>query len=79
MFEAKLLQGSLLKKILDAMKDFVKSANWNCTSDGIALQVAHSSSCQRSLLYRTTLWDCLFVFNMFSCFHAEGGSGCGTL
>jgi proliferating cell nuclear antigen len=38
MFEAKLLQGSILKKILDAMKEFVKSANWNCSGDGISLQ-----------------------------------------
>lgn len=39
MFEAKLVQGHILKKILDAMKDLVKCANWNCSSEGISVQV----------------------------------------
>ena len=31
MFEARLVQGSLLKKILDAIKDLVTDANWDCS------------------------------------------------
>ena len=34
MFEARLVQGSLLKKILDAIKDLVEDANWDCSSSG---------------------------------------------
>ena len=31
MFEARLVQGSLLKKILEAMKDLVTQANFDCS------------------------------------------------
>ena len=34
MFEAKLSQGNLLRKVMDAMKDLVAEANWDCSSDG---------------------------------------------
>ena len=34
MFEARLLQGSLLKKILDGMKDLVTQANFDCSRCG---------------------------------------------
>lgn len=43
MFEARLLQGSLLKKILDAMKDLVTDANFDCSSTGFSLQAMDSS------------------------------------
>ncbi|XP_074615853.1 proliferating cell nuclear antigen-like [Acropora palmata] len=43
MFEAKLTQGSLLKKILDAIKDLVPSANWECSSTGVSVQAMDSS------------------------------------
>lgn len=36
MFEARLVQGSLLKKILEAVKELVESANFDCSSNGIA-------------------------------------------
>lgn len=35
MLEARLTQGSLLKKILDALKDLIVEANWDCSSGGI--------------------------------------------
>jgi hypothetical protein len=35
MFEARLRQGNILKKILDAIKDLVTDANWDCTGTGI--------------------------------------------
>eukprot|EP00037_Helgoeca_nana_P012759 m.116538 g.116538 ORF g.116538 m.116538 type:complete len:266 (-) comp21631_c0_seq2:160-957(-) len=43
MFEARLVQGSLLKKILESVKDLVESANWDCSSNGISLQAMDSS------------------------------------
>lgn len=42
-FEARLVQGSLLKKILDAIKDLVNDANWDCSSNGISLQAMDTS------------------------------------
>jgi len=38
MFEAKLQQASLLKKILEALKDLVQQANFDCAPTGIMLQ-----------------------------------------
>eukprot|EP00850_Spirogloea_muscicola_P000034 SM000001S04436 [mRNA] locus=s1:261514:262861:+ [translate_table: standard] len=43
MFEARLLQGSLLKKVLDAIKDLVTDANFDCSSSGFSLQAMDSS------------------------------------
>jgi proliferating cell nuclear antigen len=43
MFEARLTQGSLLKKVLDAIKDLVTDANFDCSSTGFALQAMDSS------------------------------------
>ncbi|XP_071551328.1 proliferating cell nuclear antigen [Panulirus ornatus] len=38
MFEARLVQGSLLKKVLDAIKDLLNEASWDCADSGIQLQ-----------------------------------------
>lgn len=43
MFEAKLRQASLLKKILEAIKDLVSDANFDCSQEGIALQAMDSA------------------------------------
>lgn len=43
MFEGRLLQGSLLKKILEAVKDLVSDANFNCNEGGIKLQAMDGS------------------------------------
>jgi len=43
MFEARLNQAGLLKKILDAVKDLVTDANFDCSSTGITLQAMDSS------------------------------------
>ena len=40
MFEARLPQGGLMKKILEAIKDLVVSANWDLSSEGMSLQVS---------------------------------------
>ena len=39
MFEARLTQGSVLKLIVDAMKDLVSDANFECTGSAISVQV----------------------------------------
>ena len=39
MFEAKILQGSLLKKIIEAIRELVTDANLDCTERGIFMQV----------------------------------------
>ena len=39
MFEARLVQGNLLKKVLESLKDLLNEATWDCTDTGIQLQV----------------------------------------
>lgn len=43
MFEAKLDKGVVLKKILDAVKDLVTEASWECTTNGMSLQAMDTS------------------------------------
>ena len=43
MFEARLVQGSLLKKVLESIKDLVTDANFDCSQNGFALQAMDSS------------------------------------
>ncbi|GMH30570.1 hypothetical protein Nepgr_032413 [Nepenthes gracilis] len=43
MFELRLLQGSLLKKVIEAIKDLVVDANFDCSTTGFALQAMDSS------------------------------------
>jgi len=43
MFECRLRQGSILKKIAEAIKDLVTEANFDCSSTGISLQAMDSS------------------------------------
>eukprot|EP00232_Nephroselmis_pyriformis_P027566 CAMPEP_0182864636 /NCGR_PEP_ID=MMETSP0034_2-20130328/7268_1 /TAXON_ID=156128 /ORGANISM="Nephroselmis pyriformis, Strain CCMP717" /LENGTH=322 /DNA_ID=CAMNT_0024996895 /DNA_START=32 /DNA_END=998 /DNA_ORIENTATION=+ len=43
MFEARLLQGGLLKKVLESIKELVTDANFDCSSNGFALQAMDSS------------------------------------
>jgi hypothetical protein len=39
MFEARLVQGSLFKKIIEAIRELVVDANLDCTETGITMQV----------------------------------------
>ncbi|KNC51754.1 proliferating cell nuclear antigen [Thecamonas trahens ATCC 50062] len=58
MFEARLPQGDLLKKILEAVKDLVTDANFDCSSTGISLQAMDSSHVSLvSLLMRADGFD----------------------
>jgi len=43
MFEARLVQGSLLKKVLEAIKDLLNEATWDCAATGISLQAMDNS------------------------------------
>lgn len=43
MFEARLKQGSILKKLLESIKDLVTEANFDCSSAGMSLQAMDSS------------------------------------
>merc|ERR1711990_983280 len=43
MLEARIAQGSLLKKLIEAVKDLVTEANFDCSASGIALQAMDSS------------------------------------
>lgn len=43
MFEARLVQGNLLKKVLDAIKDLLNEASWDCADSGIQLQAMDNS------------------------------------
>jgi len=43
MFEARLLQGSILKKLMESIKDLVTDANFDCSSSGLSLQAMDSS------------------------------------
>ena len=39
MFEARLLQGALLKKIVEAIRELVVDVNIDCDENGLKLQV----------------------------------------
>ena len=41
MFEARLLQGSQLKKIIEAIRELVVDANLDCSDEGIKMQVCY--------------------------------------
>ena len=43
MFEARLQQAQLLKKVLDAIKDLVTDANFDCSATGFSLQAMDSA------------------------------------
>lgn len=43
MFEARMVQGSMWKKLIDAIKDLLSEAKWDCSSNGITLQAMDSS------------------------------------
>lgn len=58
MFEARLVQGSLLKKVLESIKDLLQDATWDCSSTGMSLQAMDSSHVSLvSLLLRSDGFD----------------------
>lgn len=58
MFEARLVQGSLLKKVLEAIKDLLNEGTWDCNSSGMSLQAMDSSHVSLvSLMLRSDGFD----------------------
>lgn len=58
MLEARLSHASILKKILDAVKDIVTDANFDCSDSGISLQAMDSSHVSLvALLLRASGFD----------------------
>ncbi|KAL2917255.1 proliferating cell nuclear antigen [Polyrhizophydium stewartii] len=58
MLEARLSQAATLKKLLDAVKELVTDANFECSDSGIALQAMDSSHISLvALLLRSTGFD----------------------
>lgn len=52
MFEARLIQGALLKKIVEALRDLVTEVNVECSETGLSLQAmdaSHVSLCALAL------------------------------
>lgn len=43
MFEARLMKGKILKKLMEAIKDLVTDANFDCSSAGLSLQAMDSN------------------------------------
>jgi len=43
MFEARLVQGDLLKKVLESLKELLTEATWDCSDTGIQLQAMDNS------------------------------------
>jgi proliferating cell nuclear antigen len=39
MFEARLVQGNLLKKVLESLKDLLNEATWDCADSGNILWI----------------------------------------
>ena len=44
MFEARIIQGSTLKKIIEAIRELVVDANLDCNETGISMQVPKTPS-----------------------------------
>lgn len=58
MFEARLAQGSLLKKVLESIKDLLSDGTWDCNSSGMSLQAMDSSHVSLvSLMLRSDGFD----------------------
>ena len=43
MFEARLVQGNLFKKLLESVKELLNEATWDCSDTGIQLQAMDNS------------------------------------
>lgn len=59
MFEARLVQGSTIKKMIEAIRELVIDANVDCSPTGISLQVIKITHATTQLLVSSF---CLIVF-----------------
>merc|ERR1712136_691069 len=58
MFEAKIAQASLLKKVLDSVNSLIEEGTWDCSESGMSLQAmdsSHVSLC--SLMLKTDSFE----------------------
>lgn len=62
MFEARLVHGALLKKVLEAVKDLINEGTWDCSATGISLQAM--DNCHVSLVSLSLRSD---GFDKFRC------------
>ena len=65
MFEARLVQGNLLKKVLESLKDLLNEATWDCADSGIQLQVRTCLKCSTISLYVKRLSQCRIMYSTF--------------
>jgi hypothetical protein len=67
MFEARLTEGSTLKKLMESIKDLVDECNFDCSSSGISLQVrpasahTHAHARARAAPVRVLCATCVYV------------------
>nr|CAG8540262.1 11634_t:CDS:2 [Entrophospora candida] len=70
MFEAHLSQGLMLKKLLEAIKELVTDANFDCSETGIALQAMDNS--------HVALVSLLLSNELFSTYRCDRGFSLGV-
>lgn len=56
MFEAKLAQAALFKKIIDAIKDLISDAPFDVSETALCLQVSYCFCCEFRLELSEILW-----------------------
>ncbi len=61
MFEAQLTQGTLLRKIVEALKDLVTDVNWEVTAEGLQCQVTGRAGPGPGVLSDPTSTPCCFL------------------
>jgi hypothetical protein len=66
MFEALLNNASLLKKVVEALKDLVTDANLECHPDALTLQVSVSILPKKKMVHIALLLTHFFLFNKHS-------------
>jgi proliferating cell nuclear antigen len=74
MLEARLVQGSVLRKVVDAVKDLVNEANVDVSSSGFSLQAMDTSHV--SLIAMQLRSD---AFEHFRCDKPMSMGGCAVL
>lgn len=68
MFEAKILQGSLLKKIIEAIRELVVDANLDCNERGITMQVCCTVMLKHdAYLYHSYLFNRQWILPTYLC------------